>query len=80
MFDNLNNLYKKYEGLFKLIVMVAPLIFAVWKYFGEYINLPDRQRAIEAKIERLDKRLREDSIYLENDYRDIEKLKHRAGL
>lgn len=52
MIDKLNNFYKKYEGFLKLLIMVVPLIFASWKYFDKYIDVPDRMDAFEARARR----------------------------
>lgn len=86
----LNEIYKQYEGLIKLIIMVAPLAFASWKYLGTYINVPDRMDAFEQRAQRdsifywkiIQKNIYNDSIqylYLKEDLDSIvainEKLK-----
>lgn len=48
----LNDFYKQYEGLIKLILMAAPLVFGAWKYLGTYIDMPDRMDAWEARARR----------------------------
>lgn len=45
----LNEIYKQYEGLIKLLVMFAPLTFAAWKYLGTYIDMPGRMDGWEGK-------------------------------
>lgn len=51
----LNKLYEEYSALIKIIGIVIPLIFALWKYIAVYIHIPDRMDAFE-------KRARIDSI------------------
>ena len=46
---SLNDLYKKYEGLIKLIILVVPLLFAAYKYLGTYIDMPERMDRFEAR-------------------------------
>lgn len=83
---SLNDLYKKYEGLIKLIIIVVPLVFAAWKYLAIYIYLPDRMDAFEIRAKAdsmfiMKVILRHDSIdrvhhlYLEDDYRNIDSIK-----
>ena len=54
----LNEIYKKYEGLIKIIVMVAPLAFASWEYLNRYIYVPERMDAFERRADR------DSSIYI----------------
>ena len=48
----LNEIYKQYEGLIKLIIMGAPLIFASWQYLGTYIDVPKRMDDFETRAKR----------------------------
>lgn len=47
--EALNTFYKKYEGLIKMILLVAPLLFAGWKYIGTYIDMPERMDNFEKR-------------------------------
>jgi hypothetical protein len=86
--ETLNNFYKKYEGLIKLLIMVLPLVFASWKYIGTYMEVPSRMDAFEARAKRdsihYSRVIKENrmldsiqNLYLENDYLEIEKLKKK---
>ena len=82
----LNDFYKQYEGLIKLLVMLLPLVFASWQYLDKYVDVPSRMDAFEARAKRdslyYSKIIKDNrnadslqNIYLEQDYTAIEKLK-----
>ena len=60
----LNELYKKYEGLIKLVIMFAPLLFAGYKYLGTYMYVPQRMDSWEGKAKR-------DSLHYEKIIKSI---------
>lgn len=75
----LNNWYKKYEGLLKVLMMVAPLIFASWQYLDKYIDVPDRMDAFEARARR------DSTVYMQmwfgrNRYQDSINNLHKTYL
>jgi hypothetical protein len=82
----LNDIYKQYEGLIKLLVMVLPLILASWQYLVNYIDVPGRMDAFEVRAKRdslyYSKIIKDNrhldslqSLFLEQDYVAIDKLK-----
>jgi hypothetical protein len=82
----LNDIYKQYEGIIKLLVMVLPLVFASWQYVDKYIDVPARMDAFEDRAKRdsiyYSKIIKDNrhldsiqNLFLESDYTAIEKLK-----
>ena len=79
MIEGLNNLYKKYEGLLKLLIMVIPLVFASWQYLDKYIDVPERMDAFESRAKT------DSSIYMQmwygrNHYQDSINNLHKMYL
>jgi hypothetical protein len=61
-------LYKKYEGHIKVIMFMTPLIFAIWKYVGTYIDMPEKISALEKTIHVQDSLLKVHTDFLAQDY------------
>jgi len=68
--------------------MVLPLIFASWTYIHDYIDVPKRMDAFETRAKRdslyyveiiKDNRMVDSiqSVFLQQDYEAIEKLKNK---
>lgn len=86
MIEKLNNFYKKYEGILKLLIMFLPLLFASWQYLDQYIDVPERMDAFEERARRdsikYSKIIQENhvldsiqSIYINYTYTEIENIK-----
>ena len=63
----LNELYKKYEGLIKLLVMFTPLVYGTFEYLKNYIDVPDRMNAFE-------ERAKKDSIFVMKLFRNQDSI------
>lgn len=73
----LNDFYKKYEGVIKLILFALPLLFAMYKYLASYIDVPKNQEIMSGQIEYLIKKAKQDSTYNEEDYRSIKAINEK---
>lgn len=47
----LNELYEKYSVILKFAVFFGPLIFAIWKYVGSYIQMPEEVEYLKHRTE-----------------------------
>lgn len=61
-------LYKKYESHIKAIMFISPLIFAIWKYVGTYIDMPDEINELKNQIRYQDSINKVQSDFLAQDY------------
>lgn len=74
--QQLNDFYDRYSGIFKLIIMVMPLIFASYKYLDSYIDVPDRMDRFESKMRRdstqYTNKFKRDSTWIMDKFRKLD--------